>query len=623
MSIGTSLDLQAMLKHSLQTILRKLNCSAGGIYRLQKDKNGMVYEKIYTIPRSIRHNKTYKAALQQIHILANDQHFQQQLPLIQSNGNSNFHILELHDFGLMILIKNGKPLNPYMIKSLNPIQAKLASSCNACIQNEELSKKTIELKESSNTLLQVMEDMKRTQEKVEYLATKNQVILNAIPDLMFYIDSAGYLLDYKITAENDLPVNISSEAMQGKHIKEMLPPPLVEQILKHAKKALDTKNIQLYEYSMPVQRGVEFFEARFVASGDNEVLAIVRNITTRKQNEEQIEVLARFPAENPDPILRVAQDGTLLYANEASQLVLDNWSCEVGQSVPTDWYHLVVETLQLAHNQTFEIQINEQVYSFILTPIHELNYVNLYGRDVTERYELDRLRDEFIATVSHELRTPLASIMGYTEIILAGRPGPLTDVQRRFLENSYSGSKRLLKLIEEILTVSHIQQGTLTLDKKQFIPTQAIETVQEMVVSLATNRSISLEIKNDWPDHVQILGDSRRLEQVLINLIGNAVKFTPEGGNVTIHSYQANQSWCVEIVDTGIGIPEEDISKLFQRFHRGSNVASEQIQGTGLGLYVCKAIIEGHDGQIGLESQSGQGTRVWFHVPLIDTHSHK
>jgi PAS domain S-box-containing protein len=122
--------------------------------------------------------------------------------------------------------------------------------------------------------------------------------------------------------------------------------------------------------------------------------------------------------------------------------------------------------------------------------------VTVVVHDITERYELDKMRDEFVSTVSHELRTPLASIMGFLETVLNGRPGPLTEIQQRFLQNSYKSSERLLKLIEELLTISRIQQGSLRLDKHPFSPAEAVQNVHEMVQSLVAAKSIGLEVEN-------------------------------------------------------------------------------------------------------------------------------
>lgn len=238
-------------------------------------------------------------------------------------------------------------------------------------------------------------------------------------------------------------------------------------------------------------------------------------------------------------------------------------------------------------------------------------------RDVTRQHELDRLRDDFVATISHELRTPLTATMGFIETLLSGKPGPLTSKQERFLRNSYKSSERLRKLIEKLLTISKIEQGNLEIHRQYFLPARSVENILEIVAPLFKGKGVELEVYNDWPPDCLFLGDQDQLEQVLINFASNALKFTPEGGRVRINARESDGQWRIEVADTGIGIPAADQSRLFERFSRASNAQTEEIQGAGLGLYVCQGIVQAHDGQIGLESKEGVGTRVWFTIPIV------
>ena len=236
-------------------------------------------------------------------------------------------------------------------------------------------------------------------------------------------------------------------------------------------------------------------------------------------------------------------------------------------------------------------------------------------RDITERKEYDRLRDEFVSTVSHELRTPLTSIMGWTETLLTEHPGPINEGQRRFLNIVYASSQRLNRLIEEILTVSRIQRGTLRINPDIFQPAQLLETVRESVTSAAERQGIRLHFEDNWPPAQSVPGDPQLIEQVISNLISNAVKFSRQGSDVRVRSLRTTAGWRVEVEDHGMGLPASDLPKLFQRFVRGSNAKEAHIQGAGLGLFVSKAIVEGHGGQIHLASREGEGTTAWFDLP--------
>jgi signal transduction histidine kinase len=177
-------------------------------------------------------------------------------------------------------------------------------------------------------------------------------------------------------------------------------------------------------------------------------------------------------------------------------------------------------------------------------------------------------------------------------------------------------SDRLNKLIEEILTVSRIQRGTLQLNKELFSPGQSLQNIRDMMEPVGKSRNVALVLDDQWPASRLLNGDQQRMDQVLTNVISNAVKFSNNDTTVTIRSTLENNEWCVVVSDQGIGIPAADLPRLFQRFFRAQTAKEAQIQGTGLGLYVCKAIVEGHGGDIAITSQVGVGTTVTFHVPL-------
>jgi PAS domain S-box-containing protein len=237
-------------------------------------------------------------------------------------------------------------------------------------------------------------------------------------------------------------------------------------------------------------------------------------------------------------------------------------------------------------------------------------------RNITDRQKLDQLRDTFVANVSHELRTPLASIMGYAETLQSERPGPLTDPQRRFLEIIQRSSNRLLKLIEEILLVSQIEQGNLNVILAPTAPSEIIGHVVSMTEPMALSTNVKICVEETWPATDTLNGDEGRLEQVISNLISNAIKFSRPGGRVVVRSALDQKSWRLSVSDEGIGIPDDEIAAVFQRFFRASNLSESAVPGTGLGLYICRAIIDAHGGEMGIESTVGVGSTVWFSVPI-------
>ncbi len=220
-----------------------------------------------------------------------------------------------------------------------------------------------------------------------------------------------------------------------------------------------------------------------------------------------------------------------------------------------------------------------------------------------------RLKDEFLANMSHELRTPLNSILGLSEVMQEGAFGTLTDKQRQFLVIIQSSGKHLLELINDVLDLAKIEAGMLDLHVTETSIHSLCEVSLTMIRQQAHQKSISLVcVLSDDLGTLQV--DERRMRQVLLNLLSNAVKFTPEGGRVTleVQGDPAQNNLSFNIIDTGIGIAPEDISKLFQTFVQLDSSLSRHYEGTGLGLVLVKQIVELHGGQIMVSSEVGQGS---------------
>jgi signal transduction histidine kinase/CHASE3 domain sensor protein len=235
-------------------------------------------------------------------------------------------------------------------------------------------------------------------------------------------------------------------------------------------------------------------------------------------------------------------------------------------------------------------------------------------REVTQQRELDRLKEDFVATVSHELRTPLTSMMGFLEMIREGEAGELNDEQQRVLAIVYRSSERLQRLVGDLLFVARLDANGLQL---QFGEVRVAEIVRDTLESTsALARSREIDLRPDVRDVPALSGDRERLSQLVANLVGNAIKFTPAGGRVTVRTFVAGQSAVVEVEDTGIGIPAAEQGQLFQRFFRSSTATEQAIPGTGLGLVISRAIAEAHGGSIGVRSRPGEGTCFRVELPL-------
>lgn len=228
--------------------------------------------------------------------------------------------------------------------------------------------------------------------------------------------------------------------------------------------------------------------------------------------------------------------------------------------------------------------------------------------------ELDKLKDEFIALVSHELRTPLTSIRGYTELLLDGEGGDLTEEQRRFLGVVERNSHRLLHLVGDLLFLAQIEAGKLVLDADSLDLAALASDSVEAARPAAEEKGVTLTLATG-PAPL-LVADRARIAQLLDNLVSNAVKFTPSGGHVDVRVRELEARAVIEVSDSGIGIPAGERQFLFQRFYRTSTATEQAIQGTGLGLAISKAIVEAHGGEIDVESEEGAGTTFLVSLPF-------
>ncbi len=249
------------------------------------------------------------------------------------------------------------------------------------------------------------------------------------------------------------------------------------------------------------------------------------------------------------------------------------------------------------------------LYRSLTSATHQLKEAN------EQLQKLDQLKDEFVSLASHELRTPMTAIKSYLWMALAGRGGPLTEKQHYYLERAYNSSDRLIKLVNDMLNISRIESGRIALNWEKVDIEKLTQEVYEEVLPRAEEIGLSIVI-NHGVNIPPVLADATKIKEVLINLIGNSLKFTPRGGSIIIDFTSDEKFVTVNISDNGIGIAPEDIPRLFQKFGilPGSYVANKNAtQGTGLGLYICKSIVQMHGGKITAYSEGmGKGSTFSF-----------
>jgi signal transduction histidine kinase len=237
--------------------------------------------------------------------------------------------------------------------------------------------------------------------------------------------------------------------------------------------------------------------------------------------------------------------------------------------------------------------------------------------DITKEKEIDKAKTEFVSLASHQLRTPLSAVNWYVEMLLSGDAGTLNSEQKKYLDEVYKGNQRMVELVNSLLNVSRLELGTFLIEPK---PTDVVLLAQ----SVADEQKLQIDQKKIlfsflFEKNIPVIqADPKLLRMVLQNLLVNAVKYTPEKGTIALSiSLADKKDLLIKISDTGYGIPKHQQDKIFTKLFRADNVREKDTQGTGLGLYIVKSIMDHSGGKIWFESEENKGTTFFVRLPLV------
>ncbi len=314
------------------------------------------------------------------------------------------------------------------------------------------------------------------------------------------------------------------------------------------------------------------------------------------------------------------KNGRILHMNPAAQRMLGlefDPELTYAQVFP----NMEIEEADLAEDgKCIEIDYaaNKRILKIFLTMFGgadgENGGIMAVMHDITEQTKLDSSRREFVANVPHELRTPLTNVKGYTETLLDAGDDIDPQSRRSFLQVIYNESDRMTHIVKDLLTLSQLDYGRMDLRLAELPVEMIVANIASAMMIEAKNQGLTLETSFQRP-LPNILADQARMEQVIANVISNAVKYNRPGGRVEVSAFVEGDQVAVRVKDTGIGIPQEDIPRLFERFYRVDKARSRERGGTGLGLAIAKEIVEQHNGTIQVESQLDQGTAVTIRIP--------
>ena len=332
-------------------------------------------------------------------------------------------------------------------------------------------------------------------------------------------------------------------------------------------------------------------------------------------------------------VLVVDERSRIIMINEAIRKLF-SFSTEVVDKTPlevirnSELERAIQEAIRDGKNSSFELPLPSplgKIFEVNVVGIHPSSQENheigtgMRGavavfHDISRLKELERIRQDFVANVSHELRTPLTTIKGYAETLLDG--ALKEEVAFKFVQVIKRQSDRLTKIVEDLLTLSKIESKEFQLKIETFPFLELAEDVLRYIHEATEKKKISISL--EIPTPLIVKADRHYLEQILINLIDNAIKYGREGGKVTLSTIQKDQKEIeVSVRDNGIGIPRDDLPRIFERFYRVDKGRSQELGGTGLGLSIVKHLVQAHGGRVWAESQLGEGSTFYFTLPAL------
>lgn len=372
------------------------------------------------------------------------------------------------------------------------------------------------------------------------------------------------------------------------------------------------------------------FDTKMKVSSGDEIgqLAIAFNQMGRQlkhhlevinQEKEQLSSILTSMA---DAVITFNQDKTILLSNPPAEKLLRQWLSKDGtsnaQALPSEMLHMLDHVLMFQEEIEEELEIEGAYYAVNFSPLYSGESIRgavAVLHNMTEQHRLEKLREDFIANVSHELRTPIAMLQGYSEALLDD-VGASEEERNEMTKIIYEESQRMGRLVTDLLNLARLESGHMRLYKELVQFNNAIERMTLKFSQAAKEKGIELSFATDLDDWSAAELDEDRIEQVMTNLIDNALRHTPQGGQVQVLVENMGDYAKVSINDTGAGISDEDLEFVFERFYKADKARTLGKGGTGLGLAIASNIIKAHSGEIRAESKFGEGTSFIFTLPL-------
>ena len=343
-----------------------------------------------------------------------------------------------------------------------------------------------------------------------------------------------------------------------------------------------------------------------------------QNLANVKRQKNEMEAI--FVHMN-DGILAFDENGKMVQINPAAKKLLNIQGQETFQEIFKDEKKINMEAIMYLENWTTSearLTVGEKTINVFLAPFKDENDfgagIIAVIQDITEHVKLDNMRKEFVADVSHELKTPITSIIGYADTLQDGDYDKETTT--KFLSVISSEGRRMADLVSDLLTLSRYDTNRVTRKTEEFDLGELAKKCQEKLAIEINkkNQDVECYVTADVPP---AYADKNGIERVILNILSNAIKYTPEKGKIKIYVGFVYNDAYIKIIDNGIGIPEEDLARIFERFYRVDKARSREMGGTGLGLSIAKEILDKNNGSINIKSELGKGTEVVIRIPVV------
>ena len=513
----------------------------------------------------------------------------------------------------------------------------------------------IRFKESDITLSisKDISERKIAEEKLLDSELKNRNLLNAIPDLLFILDSNGVFKDFHANQPESLL--IPPETFLNNSISDVMPEHISSVTLENIKKALKTGDMQVFEYQIPFMGNLTYYETRMVRSMPDEVLVLVRDITKRKINEEELNKREKkyrtIFKHSPMGVFNFSEDGVIFDCNDnfikiigssRELLVGFNILDRVKDVKLTAALHEAINTGSGYYEGNYKSITADKTTpgKLFMKVIRDKDgkYIDGIGivEDISEQKkyesqiiaakekaeESDKMKSSFMATMSHELRTPLNAVIGFSEMLETEIPQDQTVELAQLIKKS---GKNLHDIIENIFDITQIESGGIKTQLEKITVKDTFRALQVYCDNeLEKTKKTRLDVIVDIPEsfrELKITADPQKLHKVLTHLLSNAIKFTKTGhikmgvGKSLRAEHNTNLLFYIE--DTGIGIPKAKIPIIFESFRQADESATREFEGTGLGLAITKKLVEYYGGSIWVESSPGHGSTFYFELPCL------